>query len=115
MRLQTKASDKLRTDPVGSLQDAQGSLSLQPAQRTLYLESAGFARLGLYGPARDALLTATRRVPHDFVAWGLLGDLATRRGLGDEATRYYQRAAKLNPQDPGLAALAEGEGEAPRP
>jgi tetratricopeptide (TPR) repeat protein len=109
LRLQERASEKLRSDPVGSLSDAQGSLSLQPAQRTYYLKSAGFARLGLYGPARETLRAATRRVPHDFVAWGLLGDLATRRGLDDDARRYYERASELNPRDPGLAALAQGE------
>ena len=109
LRLQSQASKKLRADPVSSLEDAQASLSLQAAQRTYYLKAAAFARLGLYKPARETLLTATRRVPHDFVAWGLLGDLATRRGLDNDARRYYQRASELNPRDPGLATLARGK------
>jgi tetratricopeptide (TPR) repeat protein len=115
LRLKAKASDKLRTDPIGALEDAQGSLSLQPAQRTYYIKSAAFAQLGLYEPARDALLAATRRVPHDFVAWGLLGDLAIKRGLEDVAKRNYQRAEELNPRDPGHAVQAEGEDDQPQP
>jgi hypothetical protein len=115
LQLQSKAGDKLRTDPIGSLEDSQKSLSLQPAQRTYYLESAAFARLGLYEPAREALLTASRRVPHDFVAWGLLGDLAKRRGLDEVALRSYRRAAALNPLDPGLGELVDGKGEGQAP
>lgn len=108
LRLQSQGHDKLLSDPVGALKDAQDSLSLEPAQQTYYLESAAYARLGLYRPARDALLTAARNQPHDFVSWGLLGDLATRRGLTAVAHRDYRRASMLNPLDPGLATLARG-------
>ncbi|MCB0858360.1 MAG: O-antigen ligase family protein [Solirubrobacterales bacterium] len=109
-QLQSQAAEKLATDPVSALVDARDSIALEPSQRSYYMESAALARLGLYGPARDALLEATRNGPHDFVAWGLLGDLATRRGLTQEAQRYYRRALHLNPRDPGLARLvAEGE------
>ncbi len=115
LRLQDNASEKVRTDPVGALEDTRGSLSLQAAQRTYYLQSAALARLGLYEPARASLLAAIKDVPHDFVAWGLLGDLASRRGLRQEARENYQRALELNPRDPGLAALAKGEDRAPPP
>ncbi len=111
LRLQSQGGGKLLSDPVGALEDARDSLALEPAQQTYYLESAAYARLGLYRPARRSLLTATRNQPHDFVAWGLLGDLATRRGLRAVARRDYRRASRLNPRDPGLAALArEGSG-----
>lgn len=111
LRFQSQASDKLSSDPLAALEDAQDSLALEPAQRTYYLESAAFARLGLYRPAMNALLTASRRVPHDFVALGLLGDLATRRGLEAPARRFYGRASRLNPLDPGLKALANDDGQ----
>ena len=113
LRLQSQGREKLLPDPVGALKDARDSLSLEPAQQTYYLESAAFARLGLYRPARNALLTATRNQPHDFVAWGLLGDLATRRGLRTAARRDYRRASMLNPLDPGLAALARSRQRQP--
>lgn len=106
LRLQSKASDKLRSDPIGSLEASRDSLSLQPAQRTYFLQSAAFARLGLYEAAHRSLIEATERVPDDFTPWALLGDLAKRRGLNNRADRYYRRAAELNPRDPGLAELS---------
>ncbi len=110
-QLQSQALEKLETDPVAALVAARDSLALEPSQRSYFMESAAFARLGQYVPARDALLEATRNAPHDFVAWGLLGDLATRRGLDQEAQRYYRRALRLNPRDPGLGSLvSEGSG-----
>ena len=41
-------------------------------------------------------------------AWALLGDLATRRGLDEDARRYYRTALSLNPRDPGLIQAAGG-------
>jgi Flp pilus assembly protein TadD len=59
-----------------------------------------------YHRARASLLEATRREPHDFVTWGLLGDLALRRGNLGQARRYYRRASSLNPRDEGLKQAA---------
>jgi Flp pilus assembly protein TadD len=59
------------------------------------------------GGARAALLEATRREPHDFVTWALLGDLAVRRGDLAQARRDYGRASELNPRGPGLESLAK--------
>ena len=57
--------------------------------------------------ARATLLEATRREPHDFVTWGLLGDLAVRRGATVQARRAYGEAARLNPRDRNLARIAK--------
>lgn len=113
LQLQEQAVEKLDSDPVAALKDAQASIGLEPSQRSYYMESAAFARLGLFGPARDSLLDATRNDRRDFVAWGLLGDLATRRGLGADARQYYRRALQLNPRDPGLASLVKEPTETP--
>jgi len=50
---------------------------------------------------------AARREPHDFVTYGLLGDLAVRRGDFAQAKRDYGRASELNPRDAGLQQLAQ--------
>lgn len=112
-QLEDQAAQKLDSDPVQALGAARDSLNLEPSQRSFYLESAAFARLGLYEESRDVLLAATKSNPHDFVAWALLGDLATRRGLDGEARRYYRRALQLNPRDPGLVALAGASADDP--
>ena len=75
---------------------------------------AALARQGRYEPARDVLLEATRREPHDFVTWGLLGDLALRAGLVQSAMNYYREASALNPRDAGLSELARGGGDVAR-
>jgi O-antigen ligase len=75
---------------------------------TLYLLSAAYARLDDYQHARDALLLASAREPHNYVPPALLGDLATRRGDRAAALASYQRTLALNPRDPDLQrAVAE--------
>ena len=59
-----------------------------------------------YANARATLLAATAREPHDFVTWGLLGDLAVRRGELGQARAAYGRASRLNPRDLALRAAA---------
>ena len=72
-----------------------------------WTEAAAYARLDDYDRARATLLEATRREPHDFVTWGLLGDLAVRRGDLGQARRAYARAADLNPRNLALQQLAK--------
>ena len=74
---------------------------------TYYVKAAAYARLDDYGRARATLLEAARREPHDFVTWGLLGDLAVRRGELGQAKKAYQQASSLNPRNPGLRELAK--------
>jgi tetratricopeptide (TPR) repeat protein len=70
--------------------------------QTLYLLSAAYARLDDYQRARDALLLAAAREPHNYVPPALLGDLATRRGDRPTALADYRRALSLNPGDPAM-------------
>jgi tetratricopeptide (TPR) repeat protein len=105
--LVTEGTDELATDPARSLERARQALAVDDdALPAYYLESAALARQGSYEPARAALLEATRREPHAFVPWALLGDLAVRAGKLEEAQRLYRRASRLNPRDPGLSELA---------
>lgn len=71
-----------------------------------YLRASVFARMNDYPNARGTLLEATRKDPGDFVTWGLLGDLAVRRGNLDQAKSAYARASRLNPRDRALRAAA---------
>jgi UDP-GlcNAc:undecaprenyl-phosphate/decaprenyl-phosphate GlcNAc-1-phosphate transferase len=104
--------DVLNSDPAAAIDKARDSLDLNDEDLdAYYLESAAWARLGNYRRARDALAEATRREPHDFVTWALLGDLSTRRGDHRQALRDYRRAAALNPRDDALSAAA-GEARA---
>jgi hypothetical protein len=96
------------TQPAKALADANRSLDYnRESLRAYYLKSAAYARLGQYGPARAALVEATKREPHDFVPWALLGDLALRRGDLATARKDYARAAALNPRDPILRKNAK--------
>jgi len=96
------------TDPRGALDKAADSLSLNDESLpAYYVQAAAHARLGRYEQARASLNQAARREPHDFVTYGLLGDLAVRRGDFAQAKRDYGRAAELNPRDAGLAQLAQ--------
>jgi len=108
LHLESRGREHLTSDPVEALRDAKDSLALEHAAPTYYLEAAAYARLGLYRPSRDALLAAARYEPHNWVTWGLLGDLATRHGDLAAARRDYLHASLLNPLDPGLAELAGG-------
>ncbi len=99
-----QARDLLATDPAGALSRADNALAYNPdSVPAYYVKAAALARRGDYAGARGALLQALRREPRDFVTWGLLGDLALRRGDRRLAAGYYRRASQLNPRDPGLA------------
>ena len=105
-RLRAEARDALAADPREALRKTESSLSLNDeALPTYYIRAAAHARLGRYEPARATLLEATRREPHDYVSWALLGDLATRRADFDQAFRDYDRASDLNPRGQALATL----------
>ena len=94
--------------PARAIAKADDSLALDDeALDTYYAKAAAYARLDDYSRARATLLEATRREPHDFVTWGLLGDLAVRRGALADARRAYTEASRLNPRERGLAGLAK--------
>ncbi len=102
---------ELRSNPAGALDRARQARSLDgDAMTAYYLQAAAMAREDRYVDARDTLLEAARREPHNFVTWGLLGDLALRAGLVHTAINYYREALALNPRDAGLAELARGGG-----
>ncbi len=104
----SQASHEVRTDPRGAIERADDSLRLNDeALRTYYVKAAAEARLNRYQAARSVLREAIAREPHDFVTWGLLGDLAVRRGDRAAARRYYRRALRLNPKDPSLRELVK--------
>lgn len=107
LRHLTAGRAALPEDPRRALARANDSLELNgDALPALYLKAAAHARLDDYPRARASLLLATRLEEHDFVTWGLLGDIAVRRGRLSEARRYYGRASALNPRDPSLSKLA---------
>jgi cytochrome c-type biogenesis protein CcmH/NrfG len=106
-RYRADAKSEVQSDPRGALEKVSDSLALNDeALSAYYVRATAYARLDDYPRARAALLEATRREPHDFVPWGLLGDLAVRRGDLREAKRAYVRASRLNPRNTGLADLA---------
>jgi UDP-N-acetylmuramyl pentapeptide phosphotransferase/UDP-N-acetylglucosamine-1-phosphate transferase/tetratricopeptide (TPR) repeat protein len=101
--------DVLASDPAEAIAKAGDSQQLNDERlATYYLEGAGWARLGDYRRARAALTEATRREPHDFVTWALLGDLATRRGDERQALHDYRRALSLNPRSEALRTAVQG-------
>ena len=107
-KYRSDARDALAVSPVSAISKANDSLALDDETLdTYYIKAAGYARLDEYRRARSTLLEATRREPHDFVAWGLLGDLAVRRGDFAQAKAAYRRASQLNPRSTPLAELAE--------
>ncbi len=116
-RYRSQGQELLSRDPVGALEKSRDALALNDESLpAYYLQAAAWARLGEYGPARAALVEATRREPHDFVTWALLGDLATRRGDWRQAAVDYARAAALNPRDRSIGALAvQSQRRASRP
>jgi UDP-GlcNAc:undecaprenyl-phosphate/decaprenyl-phosphate GlcNAc-1-phosphate transferase len=105
-RYASDARSGLPGHPVQALADASRSLRLQESAITRYTQAAAYARLNDYARARGTLLGVARRQPTNFVVWGLLGDLAVRRGDLREAKRDYGRAHALNPRDAQIAALA---------
>jgi UDP-GlcNAc:undecaprenyl-phosphate GlcNAc-1-phosphate transferase len=106
-KYRSESQEIVASDPGKALGRAADSLSLNDeALPAYYARAAAYARVNDYDRARGALLEATRREPHDFVTWGLLGDLALRRGNLDQAKRAYARASQLNPRDTGLKQAA---------
>ncbi len=104
---QRQALGAMPENPADALRDANRSLRLDgEAVRTYYVKAAALARFNEADAAERTLLTAARKEPRDFVTWALLGDLAVRRDDIAGARRYYGRAYRLNPRDPGLRGLA---------
>ena len=105
--LRNDAQDQLAGNQLGAINKANDSLALGDAELdTYYAKAAAYARADRYEDARATLLAAARKEPREFVTWGLLGDLAVRRGELGAAQTYYARAARLNPRDRALARLA---------
>jgi UDP-N-acetylmuramyl pentapeptide phosphotransferase/UDP-N-acetylglucosamine-1-phosphate transferase len=106
-KYRSDAQDAVASEPRRALEKANDSLRLDDEPlATYYVKAAAYARLDRYAEARATLRAASRREPHDFVPWGLLGDLAVRRGDLRQARRDYRWAARLNPRDPALTRLA---------
>lgn len=102
------ARGKLTSDPVGALRLANRALAFEgDSVPALYIRSAAYARLGVYAPAREALVRATALEPHNPLPWALLGDISVRHGDLAAARRAYRRAVVLDPRDGLLATLAE--------
>jgi cytochrome c-type biogenesis protein CcmH/NrfG len=103
-RAEARAS--LKRDPTNAIEAANRSIALNPERVDTYVvKAAAYARTGDYAAARRVLLIAVHKEPHNYVPWALLGDLAMRRRLPDQARRNYQRASRLNPSDRDLAKL----------
>jgi hypothetical protein len=114
-RYRLEASSALASDPATSLRDTRRSLQLNPASMEAhYVRAAAFARYGDYSRARATLLRAVGREPTNFVPWGLLGDLAARRGDLRAAAVAYRNAARLNPGERQLRELIENPAAAVR-
>jgi UDP-GlcNAc:undecaprenyl-phosphate GlcNAc-1-phosphate transferase len=97
------AQGALAKHPEDALRNADRSLRLDPESvETYYVKAAALARFNQAAAARQALLAAESREPHDFVTWALLGDLAVRTGNISQAKRDYGRASQLNPRDAAL-------------
>jgi hypothetical protein len=102
-RYASNGTGEITRSPQKALGTLHEALSLDPyALTTLYSIAAAYARLDDYADARDALLLAARREPHNYVPPALLGDLALRRGLYTVALEQYRQALILNPRDPDL-------------
>ncbi len=105
--LRDDAQALVRNAPASAINKANDSLELGAEELdTYYAKAAAYARANRYADARATLLAAARKEPREFVTWGLLGDLAVRRGDLAAATAAYGRAARLNPRDPALRRLA---------
>jgi hypothetical protein len=107
-KLRLDGRDKVASEPVEALRLANRSLALNgDSLPAIYLKSASYAQLGIYGKSRAALIEATRKEPHDWLPWALLGDVEVRRGGIAQARRHYSRALRLNPRDDGLQQLVK--------
>jgi O-antigen ligase len=106
-RYRSAAQDLAPSAPLKAIAKANDSLRLDDENLdTYYIKAAALARLDQYASARATLLEAARREPHEFVPWGLIGDLAVRRGNLTHARVAYHRASVLNPRDATLRRLA---------
>jgi len=106
-RYLSDARSLVDSDPRAALGKTSDSLALNDEHMdTYYLRASAFARMNDYPNARGTLLEATRHDAADFVTWGLLGDLAVRRGDLAAARAAYGRASRLNPRNKGLQRVA---------
>jgi tetratricopeptide (TPR) repeat protein len=102
-----RAQDALAADPARALVESNRALRLDhEAIEAYYAKAAALARFGEGNAAREVLLEATSREPRNFVTLVLRGDLSVRQGELAMARREYRQAARLNPRDPRIAALA---------
>ncbi len=107
-KYRSDSQESVDEDPGRALEQAGDSLALNDESLPAYYAKAtALARMDNYDGARATLLEATRREPHNFVPWGLLGDLALRRGDLVQARSDYGRASELNPRNAGLSSLAK--------
>lgn len=105
---QRRAESALPSDPKKALREADRSLDIDDtAVEAYYAKAAALARLHRAQDAERTLLRAAAEEPSDFVTWTLLGDLSVRRGNFARAKASYERASRLNPLDPTVAALAK--------
>ncbi|MGO9972095.1 MAG: O-antigen ligase family protein [Solirubrobacteraceae bacterium] len=102
---------------VSAIHTLQTAEQLDPySLQTLYGIARAYAVLDDYNDAREALLAAQSREPHNYVPPALLGDIASRAGYYRVALAEYSRAESLDPHDPAVQALVEqarGELRAP--
>jgi UDP-GlcNAc:undecaprenyl-phosphate GlcNAc-1-phosphate transferase len=97
----------LPTNPAQAISDSQQALRIDNANLdAYYVKAAGQARFDRAAAARSTLLAAAHQAPGVFITWTLLGDLETRAGDVTAAETYYRHALRLDPREPGLAALA---------
>lgn len=97
----------LTTDPAQAISDGQQVLRIDEANLdAYYVKAAGQARFDKAVAAQSTLLQATRQSPGTFITWTLLGDLEARAGDVKASRSYYRHALRLDPREPGLAALA---------
>jgi UDP-GlcNAc:undecaprenyl-phosphate GlcNAc-1-phosphate transferase len=101
------ARGELGSHPAAAIRDAGRVLRLDAANLdAYYVKAAGQARFNQAAAAHSTLIAAAREDPADFVSWTLLGDLEVRLHNFAAARTFYERAHKLDPLDPQIAALA---------
>jgi tetratricopeptide (TPR) repeat protein len=103
-RYLTDGTGQIASSPQKAIGTLRTAAQLDPySLNVLYGLAAAYARQNDYRQARNALLVASGREPHNYVPPALLGDLAMRRADYRLAAREYARAAQLDPRDPQLA------------
>jgi O-Antigen ligase len=97
----------LAAAPQQAIRDANKALAYDDDLiSAYYLKAAAYARLGDYGSSRAVLLAATRKEPHAWLPWALVGDLALRARRFEDAGAAYARAHALNPRNAQIAKAA---------